>query len=146
MGSFNLNQFGLTDKAGKTMNVNPNTIAARVSKDIAAALNPGDGVKFVTTEVGAAPVVTIIAAGDYVDGIVLDNPRQASFAAKQMVEIGMPGTIVTMTAGAAFNRGDVYYDPATGYVCGTSGTIRHGRSLDIASAVGDIVRVEIKSK
>ena len=143
--SFKLNQFELSDKPGKTMNVNPTTITGRVSKDASAALVPGDVVKQVAAEVGGAPVFTKIATGDLGDGVVLDNPRQPSFAAKQMVEVGLEETIVTMVAGSAFNRGDVYYNAEDGFVYGTTGT-RNGVSLDIATAAGDIVRVKFSPK
>ena len=143
--AFNLNQFSLTNKAGKTMNVNPDTISVRVSKDAAASLIAGDAVVPVASEVGAAPVVDKAALGNLILGVVLENPRQASFAARGMCEIGLKGTIVTMVAGTALNRGDVYYIPSTGYVAGTSG-VRIGVSLDVATAAGDIVRVQIDPK
>jgi len=143
--AFNLNQFGLTEKAGKTMNVNPETIAVRVSKDASAALVAGDAVSLVAAEVASNPPVDKAALGALIFGVVLDNPRQASFAAKSVTEIGLAGTIVTMVAGTPFNRGDVYYKPTTGFIEGTSG-VRIGISLDIASAAGDIVRVRISPK
>lgn len=143
--SFQMNQFEMSDKAGKTMNINPDTITCRVSSDEATALVPGDVIKFVSDEVGGAPVITKISAGELGDGVILDNPRQPSFAAKQMVEVGLTGTIVTMTAGTAFNRGDVAYNPSTGYVSGTTGT-RNGVAMDISLATGDIVRVLFSPK
>lgn len=143
--AYNMNQFGLTDQAGQTMNVNPDTIAARVSKDEATALVAGDFVKLVAAEVGDAPVITKVALGDLADGVVLLNPKQASFAAKAMVEIGLPGTIVKCASTTASSRGDVYYIPTTGYIAATTG-VRVGRQLDIASAAGDIVRVLVSPK
>ena len=144
--AYNMNQFGLINQAGETMNVNADTIAARVSKDAAASLVPGDFVSFVAAEVGDAPVIDKAALGAIVAGVVLNNPKQASFAAKAMVEIGLPGTIVTVVAGTSFNRGvDVYYVPTTGYTQGTTG-VRVGIALDIASATGDIVRVLVNPK
>ena len=138
--SIYMNQFKQSNLPGITMNVNPDTIEAKVYASESEGLVPGDVIKFVAAEAGDVPVITKISTGELGDGVVLFNARQASFSAGDICEIGLPGTIVTMVAGTAFNRGDVYYNASTGYVSGTSG-LRNGKSLDIASAAGDIVRV-----
>ena len=58
----------------------------------------------------------------------------------------MEGSIVGMVASTAIQRGvDVAYNPTTNTVATTSGP-RIGRTIDIATANGDIVRVLIAPK
>ena len=144
--AYNMNQFGLTDQPGQTMSVNPDTLAVKVTKDLAAASYyvPGDVVKVVAAEAGDAIPVVKITTGDVGLGVVLSNPKKSKFFANDMVEIGLNGTIVTMVAGTDFNRGPVAYNASTGKIAATTG-VKIGDALDIASAAGDIVRVRINT-
>ena len=139
--SFQLSQFKLSDHAGEKMNPAGLVIGARISADQASYLEAGFAVKFVAAEAGDAPVIDEIGAGEGGDGVILFNMQKSKRYANEMVEVAMIGSIVTMVAATAINRGvDVAYDPSTGKVSGTTGA-KIGKTLDIASADGDIVRV-----
>lgn len=139
--SFQLNQFKLSDHAGEKMNPNGLVVAGRVSADLSGYLEAGDVVKFVAAEAGDAPVFGNITAGDAGEGVILFNMQKSKRYPNEMVEVAMIGSVVTMVAGTAINRGvDVSFDPATGKVSGTTGS-SIGKTMDIASATGDIVRV-----
>jgi hypothetical protein len=141
--AFQLNQFSLTDHAGEKMNPAGLSIDVRISKDEASYYEAGNVLKFVPSEAGDCPVVEIITAGDAGDGVLLFNAQKSKRYKNEMVEFAMLGSIVSMVAATAMNRDvSVAFDPATGYVSSTTGS-RIGKTLDIASATGDIVRVLI---
>lgn len=142
MSAFQMNQFGLKNQPGETMNVNPATISVKVTKDLGASsyYYPGDVVDVVAAEAGDAIAVSKISLGSAGLGVILSNAKKGIFSANDMVEIGLRGTIVTMKAATTANRGAVSYIPATGYVAATSGT-RIGWMLDICNEVGGLVRV-----
>jgi hypothetical protein len=136
-----LNQFKLANYAGQTMNANDVTISVRVTSTESGSYIPGQTVKLVTSEVGDCPVVVATVQADVPLGVVLQNPKKNRFYAYDMVEIAMAGSIVTMTAGMALGRGvKVYAAPTTGYISSTT-LANVGLTLDVASAIGDIVRV-----
>jgi hypothetical protein len=143
--TFNMTQFAMTNRAGETMNPNPDTIQGMISKDQTGTLQPGDCVKLVAAETGALPVFEKVALGDVADGVILASTKKSAVVAKDIVDIGLKGTIVSMAAGTAFNRGDVYYIPTTGYISSTTG-VRIGRSLQIATDTDDIVWVHFDPK
>jgi hypothetical protein len=144
--AFQMNQFKLTDIAGEVMNVNPSTISVRISKDFATTLKAGDVVKLVASEAGDAPVVTEAASGDAGFGVILFNAKKATYAAYDMVEIALAGSIVGMVASTGMNRAQlVSWNSVSHKIQSTSGNYI-GYTLDIASASGDIVRVFVQPK
>ncbi len=141
--SFNLNQFALTNQPGEVMNVNPSTIAVRISKDQVGTLIAGDVLKWHATEVGDLPVMQKAVSGDSGRAVILFNPKKGTYAANDVVEVGISGTIVTMAAATNLNRGiNVAYNSVSGQIQSTSGNYI-GWTLDIASVTGDIVRVHV---
>lgn len=138
--TFNMTQFGITNRAGETMNPNPDTIQGFISKDQAGTLQPGDCVIMVASETCELPVFKKVSLGEIADGVILASTKKSAIVAKDIVDIGLKGTIVSMAAGTAFNRGDVYYIPSTGYIASTTG-VRIGRALQIATDTDDIVWV-----
>jgi hypothetical protein len=136
-----LNQFKLANMAGQTMNPNDITISARVTSTESGSYVAGQTVKLVASEVGDAPVVVATVQSDVPFGVVLQNPKKGKYAAYDMVEIALAGSIVTMVAGMALGRGKkVYAAATTGYISSTT-LANVGITLDVASAAGDIVRV-----
>lgn len=144
--SFQLNQFKLTNSVGEVMNVNPSTIAVRFSSSLVGTVKAGDVVKFSATEVGDLPVVVQAVSGDSGDGVVLFNAKKATYAANDVTEIAMDGSMVTMTAGTAINRRVlVAWNSVSLSLQSTSGNYL-GYTLDIATTTGDIVRVFVLPK
>ena len=146
--SFQMDQFKLSDQAGNRMNPNGQAIEVKISKDLSSAtpFEAGYAAKFHATEVGDLPVITPIAAGESGHGVVLFNMQKSKRYAGERVTFAMEGSIVGMVASTAIQRGvDVAYNPTTNTVATTSGP-RIGRTIDIATANGDIVRVLIAPK
>jgi hypothetical protein len=153
MASLNMTQFQLTEIFGKVMNVNPNTISARVvstSAPAAGYLQAGDFVTFHPTEVGNAPVVQPAVSGALIDGVIIYNAKSNQYNALDMMEIALSGSIITCQSGGAFNRGvPLNYVPGTvagqlGSVFSTTSANGVGESLDISTAAGQVVRVKVK--
>jgi hypothetical protein len=145
-----MDQFGLTDQAGVKMNPNGQAIEVKVSKDLSSStpFEGGYAAKFHATEVGDLPVITPISSvSDPSIGVVLLNMQKSKRYANERVEFALEGSIVSMVAATAFNRGvAVSYDPSSNKISGTTAAPWLGRALDIASATGDIVRVLINPK
>lgn len=144
--SFQMNQFKMTDQIGEAMNVNPNTISARVSTNQSGTLKAGDVVKLTTTEAGDLPVIQNAVSGDSGYGVVLFNAKQATYAAGDVVEIALAGSIVTMQVSTGYNRGQlVSWNSVSGKLQSTTGNYI-GFALDVTSTAGDISRVFIQPK
>lgn len=150
--SLNMTQFGLTDQAGRVMNINPDTISVRVvstSNPVSGYLQAGDFVMYHPTEAGNSPVVQQGVSGGKADGVVIFNQKKNQYNALDMLEMAFAGSIITVIAGAAFSRKALLnYVPGTaagvtGYVYSTTSAIAVAEALDIASAIGDVVRVRI---
>ena len=146
--SFQMDQFKLTDQPGNRMNPNGQAIEVKISKDLSSAtpFEAGYAAKFHATEVGDLPVITPLSLGDAGNGVILFNMQKSKRYAGERVTFAMEGSIVGMVASTAIQRGaDVYYNPTTNTVSTTTGS-RIGKTIDIASANGDIVRVLIAPK
>ena len=151
--SLNMTQFALTQIAGEPMNIDPMKISARVvstSNPTSGYLQGGDFVTFHPTEVGNLPVVQQAVSGvTKADGMVVFNAKKNQYSALDIMEIAMAGSIMTAIAGGSFNRGAILnYVPGTvantpGYVFSTSAGVGVATSLDISSALGNIVKVRI---
>ena len=146
--AFQLNQFRITNQVGEVMNPNVGTLAFRLGATYSGTAKAGDVVKFAPTEVGDLPVVTAVLEGDAGIAVVLFNAKKATYAALDVTEFGAAGSIVTMAAFGALNRGQlVSYNKAAGQVQATASTNNYfGYTLDIASNQGDIVRVHVSPK
>ena len=143
--SFQMDQFKLSDQAGNRMNPNGQAIEVKISKDLSAStpFEGGYAAKFHLTEVGDLPVITPLTLGDSGHGVVLFNMQKSKRYANERVTFAMDDSIVSMVASTAIQRGaKVYYNPTTNTVSTTTGASL-GKTIDIASANGDIVRVLI---
>lgn len=144
--AFQLNQFKMSDQVGQLMNPNANTISVRLSKDMVGTVKAGDVLKFIATETGDCPVMGKAASADIVDAVVIFQAKKATFAANDIIEVAMLGSIISMVAGAAINRGvAVSWNSVSGKLQSTT-TNHLGKLLDISTADGDIVRVQIQPK
>ncbi len=144
--SFQMNQFRLTNQAGEVMNPAANVIAVRMSSTYTPAGKAGDVVKLNPSEDGDLPVVNPAISGDAGFGVILFNAKKATYAALDVTEIAIVGTIVTMVAATNLNRRQlVSWNSLSGYVQATATTQNYiGYTIDEASATGDIVRVVIQ--
>lgn len=144
--AFQMNQFRITDQVGETMSANPNVIAVRLSSTYTPVGKAGDVVKFNATEDGQLPVVNPAASGDAGQGVILFNAKKATYAALDVTEIAIDGSIVTMAAATNINRRQlVSWDSVRGYIQATATNQNYiGYTLDEAAATGDIVRVLIR--
>ena len=143
--AFQMDQFSLTNQAGVKMNPNGQTIEARVSKNLSSStpFKAGYVGKFHTTETGDLPVITPITLGEAGNGVVLLNMQKSSRYANEVVEFALVGSIVGMVASTGIQRdAKVAFNPSTGKISTTTGSYI-GKTIDIASADGDIVRVLI---
>jgi hypothetical protein len=143
----NINSFSITNIKGMLdLMVNPNVISCRVYASEGTALVPGQAVKLVDTD-GKLPVVSAATVNDDIFGFVNYNQKNASFAAGLPLEISAyQGNIMYMQAAAAFApQIDLMIQSSDQTVLTAAGTGARiiGKSLDKASAVGDIVRVYI---
>ena len=68
--TFNMTQFGITHRAGETMNPNPDTIQGFISKDQAGTLQPGDCVIMVASESCELPVYRKAALGEVAEAFL----------------------------------------------------------------------------
>lgn len=144
--AFQLNQFKLTNQIGETMNVNPSTLSIRLVSTLSGTVKAGDALKFSASEAGDLPVMDKAASADQAYAVVLFNAKKATYAANDVVEVALAGSIVTMEASTAINRGSlVSWNSVSGKIQSTT-TNYLGYTLDIASASGDIVRVFIQPK
>lgn len=144
--SFQLNQFKLSNIEGEVMNVNPSTIDVKLSKDMVGTVKAGSTVKLVASEVGDLPVVDKAVSGDSGFGVVLFNAKKATYAANDVTEIAIVGSIISMVAGTALNRAQlVSWNSVSLSLQATSGNYL-GYLIDVASATGDIVRVVLQPK
>ena len=139
--------------AGQVMDVNPNTISAQIVSTSAPAssyLQAGDFVIFHPTETSQAVRVAQCPSGAECDGVIIFNAKKNQYVAYNDCEIALPGSIITVQAGAAFNRGALLnYVPGTvagqlGSVFSTTASNNVAESLDIATAAGQIVRVKVR--
>jgi hypothetical protein len=151
--ALNMTQFNLTEITGKVMNVNPNTISARVvstSAPSAGYLQAGDFVVFHPTEVSQLPVVQQVVSGAICDGVVIFNAKKNQYNALDLMEIALAGSIITVLSGGTFNRGALLnYVPGTtagalGTVFSTTSNIFVAEAIDISSAAGQVVRVRVR--
>lgn len=144
--TFSLNQFGLTDQIGETMNVNPSTISVKLSKDMVGTVKAGDALKWVAAEVGDLPIMTNAVSADQTYAVVLFNAKKATYAAKDVVEVALAGSIVTMAANGAISRGALVSWNSVAAQAQSTTTNYLGYSLDIASTAGDIISVFVQPK
>ena len=151
--ALNLTQYAINQIAGQVMDVNPNTISATIASTSAPAssyLQAGDFVIYNPTDVAQSIRVALCPSGASADGVIIFNAKKNQYNAYDSCEIALAGSIITVQAGASFNRGALLnYVPGTvagqlGSVFSTTSNTFVAEALDIASAAGAIVRVRIR--
>ena len=144
--AFQLNQFKLTNIAGETMSPGSAVIAVRLSSTLSGTVKAGDVVKYNPTEVGDLPVVDKASSGDSGNGVILFNAKKATYAALDVTEMAIAGSIITMVANGTIGRNTlVGWNSVSGLIQSTTGNYI-GTTLDAATASGDIIRVLVQPK
>ena len=129
------------------LNYNYNTIAAQIDNGYAGTgLYAGQAVKF-TNDAGGVPKVEACAADtDVVAGFINYNIKSKAFIAYDTCEISQAGNVMYLMSTAAIARGGrVMIDTATvgGVTPATTGKPVCGFALDVASAGGQLIRIEL---
>lgn len=99
--AINQNQFAMTPTAGMVSGAQGIVRTVQVSLNQATPLVPGQAVKIEDVGNGLPQVLALTTDGDVPMGVVTYNQKNASFEAGMPLELGMTGTLVYMTAGAA---------------------------------------------
>ena len=144
--AFQFNQFKLTNNVGELMNSNSCAISVRLASGFVGILKAGDVVKF-NSDTGDLPVVTQALSGDSGNGVIIFNAKKATYAANDVFEIALSGSIISMAAATGISARATLcaYNSVSGYVQSTSGNYL-GYNLDIASVTGDIIRIFVQPK
>ena len=141
-----INQFAQTPEPGDLDLLFPGgVISARAYASLVTPLVPGQAVKLVDVG-GGVPVVTALAADtDATFGFVVRNLKDISFAANEILEVAIQGSVQYMVAGAAIARGaKIEVVTASTKVITNAGTNPvAGFAFDKATADGDVIRVFI---
>lgn len=141
-----LNQFSMaTLKGVLSMIFSPNTISVTVDPDSTATLVPGSFVKLTTTA-GKAIQVDVAAATDVAIGVVVANQKKISFVANDSVSIAIDGSVITLEASAAINRGVGLEYVASGAKVKTNAGVNPvcGIALDPAAGNGSLFRALVR--
>ena len=147
MTTQSLNQFAPGPLVGDSIKgASLNKVSARLNPaSTSAYLKAGQAVKLIAGASGEI-LVDAIAAGDAVIGTILYNTKRNTYAAGDIVEIALEGSIVLLETGAAVNRGaQVATDPANGAIsAAASGASATGIAFGHATAAGQVIAVQIK--
>ncbi|MGB2578980.1 hypothetical protein AAIR98_000899 [Elusimicrobium simillimum] len=144
-----INQFSQTAERGQVAllnGANP-AISVMIDASVTATLKSGDAVKIVATSKGLPKVIPTTAVDDVADGFIMFNPVKNEFTGNDRCEMLFTGGFMYMIAGAATPaKSKVQYNPDNGYVgVAAADANMVGIAVDTASAVGDLIRVKIKS-
>jgi hypothetical protein len=102
------------------LNMSNMTVSAQVWISSGSTLYAGSCVKLKDVA-GAAIIIDKAAATDSIIGVVILNPRKASFVAGDMVEIALFGSAIYMEASGAVSRGALVEQVASGDKAAASG-------------------------
>lgn len=143
----NMNQFAQGPVKGSLSAIpSPTTISCQLTIASSNTLVAGSAVKLIA---GSAHTILVekSAATEAIFGFVIFNPKKASFAAGDPVEIALPNSVMYMESSASFNRGQLVEQVASGDkvapYAGVNTTV--GLALDTASAANQLVRVLIRT-
>jgi hypothetical protein len=140
------NQFTQTTVQGqRDLPALGSVISCQIDAAETATLVAGQAVKLATTAGGVPKVLALTADTDELFGYILRNFKDADFAANDMIEIALSGSVVWMTAGAAIARGaKIEVDVSETEVITNAGTNPvAGYALDAAAAAGALLRVYV---
>lgn len=143
----NLNQFQQGPIKGDVSAVpNPTTLPVQISKDSSETFYPGTAVKLIAGQANTI-LVEKAAATEAIFGFVIFSPKKNSWTAGQAAEVALPGSVMYMESSAAFNRGQLLEQVATGdkvKAWAGSNTVC-GLALDTAGGVDQLVRVLVRT-
>lgn len=143
----NPNQFKQDVVAGQQdLSFVGSVVSCQVKTGESTALVAGQSVKIVDSA-GGVPKVTARAANtDGTFGVIIRNLKDQTFPAESAVEVGLKGTVVYLTAGAAIARGaavEINYDDDKVIAnAGVNPVV--GFAYDKAAADGDLIRVYLE--
>ncbi len=154
MGTYNSNQFRITDEVG-TLDLTVGglspafTVRFSPESTVTDGIEAGQAVKLVDLadkDFGTVPLVDVATGTDVAFGARLFMPKTGKSMPGEIIQISSDGCVQVMEAGDALTRGTVVsFDPATpGRVAEQGANAQFGILLDRAKAEGDIVRVLIK--
>lgn len=149
----NMNQFGPTPMLGALDLIpTPDVVTAQILPASAlTSMQQGDAVKLVAGASGAILVDKQTGPTDaVVFGVVPYNTRKNLYKAGDLVEVARRGSYMYMQASAAIARGarvaitasTTTTDPLV-TTDATSGHFTVGTAIDVASALGDLIRIAI---
>ncbi len=146
--TLNINQFAQTVVQGVMALLSPkNVISCEVDTTESGTLVAGQAVKLVDSAGGVPKVIAATVNTDRIYGFVVYQPRKATFAAFDALEIATGhDDYMWMTAGAAIARGALVMPVISGakVITATSGKPISGYAYDKAAADGDLIRVSIQ--
>lgn len=142
-----MNQFSQSPYLGMLdLAYNYNTIAVQIDLDETAEIIAGQPVKF-TQDAGGVPKVTLCTANtDVPAGAINFNIKNRVFVAGDYAEMSQRGNVMYLYSTAAIARGArVMLDVSTkgGVITATTGKPVFGFALDVASAAGQLIRIEL---
>lgn len=142
------NQFKQSPVKGQLdLRLNIQTLGVQVGPDFVGSLTPGQAVKIVDSPAGGVPKVTACTVDeDDVYGFVNYDPRTNSYGANDYLSISFfKGNVMYMEADAALGRNVEVMIVVTGSKVTTATSTNRivGRTIDKASAQGDLIRVLI---
>lgn len=146
MSNLSLNQFQPTTVPGQPdLQFGGSVVTCEVASTQATPIIPGQVVKIADTNSKIPQILGLAANTEASFGVALRNPKDVNFPALSRVEVGIAGTVVYMTAGAAIARfAKLEFVYTTNKVITNAGTNPvMGYAFDKAAADGDIIRVYI---
>lgn len=147
MSNIVLNQFGMNVIKGMTdLRSGQPTISCQVGSGEAGTLVPGQAVKMVDSVGGVPKVIAVAADTDDIFGFIAFDQKSSSYVAGDRLEVVHGrGGFIYLEAGAALARNaEVQYVVAGAKVITAVSTKRiAGRSMDKATAAGQIIRVAV---
>ena len=126
--------------------INPNIFNVRIDPASVATLNGGAPIKIVDVAGELITVDLATLAADDIFGFLPLGVKTNEFAAGDLTRAAINLSVMYMEAAAAIAKGaDLEILPAGVKVVTNAGGTSIGRSLDKASADGDLIRVLIKT-
>jgi hypothetical protein len=142
-----LNQFAQKTLKGEVAAIpNPATLSCIMYPSSSNILYAGDAVVLYPGTSNQI-MVDLAAATDVPFGIVIRNPKKASFEAADALEIALPGSVVVVESYSTFNRGQnlTWYPTGLQFKAAVSGSPSFGIALDTSTATGQLVRMYVRS-
>ena len=142
------NSFSQSTRLGQVdLATNPNIKSAVVASGGAAVVS-GDWVKLLSTSKKILTVEKCTANTDEALGVVIFNPKDVNREGDEAIEVACAGSVIYLAAATTVNSGARVSIDVT-RTGGINSTLRArkivGYALDQASAVGDLVRVELNT-